>query len=485
MFKLDEQAIMFGATAVENLFFTEYLPDASGDQVKVYLWGLYHSQRGSADYSLKQMAQDLGLEPAQVEAALRYWERRRLVERVSDKPLSYVYHSLGQRVLTGQDGMQDDRAFILFNDAVYAQFDGRRKLRPNDIALAYEWVQDLGLPQEVVLMLLNYCADTRGSNFSFKSAQTLAVAMREDGVMTPEEAENYLSHSKRTHQGARAVLSQFNLRRLPTEPELALYRKWSQEWGFDEAAIIAACQETVSANHPSFSYLDRILDRLRRQGGTSAKEVRGKLEEDNRDAEQLKQVLDILGVGSQHTFTVLPAYRVLLENYAHDLILLAARAVQSRRGAFEDLEPKLLSWKEAGLHNESQVREHLVALKAYQPAMFAVFELSGQEGRPGEQDLMRYRAWITAGHSEAMILEAAGLARSSRQKLRYIDRVLAAWQKEGVTTPEAARAKAPAQPAQKGGKQVSAQMYQQRDNTDEDLGSDIDWLEIARKESGQ
>ncbi|MDD3109180.1 MAG: hypothetical protein PHH32_00880, partial [Eubacteriales bacterium] len=87
MFDLDEQAKIFGITAVENLFFTEYLPDASGDQVKVYLWGLYQSQRGAKDYTLKQMSRDLGLEEAQVEAALRYWERRRLVERVSDKPL--------------------------------------------------------------------------------------------------------------------------------------------------------------------------------------------------------------------------------------------------------------------------------------------------------------------------------------------------------------------------------------------------------------
>ena len=134
MFELDDQARMFGATAVENLLFTDYLPDASGEQVKVSLWGLYHSRQGTADCGLGQMSEALGLEEAQVEAALRYWERRRLVERVSDKPLRYVYHSLVQRALTGQEGLEGDRAFILFNDAVYAQFDGRRKLRPNDIA---------------------------------------------------------------------------------------------------------------------------------------------------------------------------------------------------------------------------------------------------------------------------------------------------------------------------------------------------------------
>ena len=58
------------------------------------------------------------------------------------------------------------------------------------------------------------------------------------------------------------------------------------------------------------------------------------------------------------------------------------------------------------------------------------------------------------------------------------------WKKEGITTPQAARDKAPWASSQ-GGKKVSAQLYRQRENTEEDYASDIDWLEIARKESGQ
>ena len=49
MFKLDDQARLCGSTAVENLFFTEYLPNANGDQVRIYLQGLYQSQQGTAE----------------------------------------------------------------------------------------------------------------------------------------------------------------------------------------------------------------------------------------------------------------------------------------------------------------------------------------------------------------------------------------------------------------------------------------------------
>ena len=212
--------------------------------------------------------------------------------------------------------------------------------------------------------------------------------------------------------------------------------------------------------------------------------MQDKLEEDSRDAERLKQVLEILGVPLQHVFTVLPAYRALLASFPHDMILLAARAVQARRGDFSDLEPKLLSWRAQKLEDAAAVREHLTRLKGYQPAMFAVFELSGQEGPPGEQDLLRYEKWLEAGHSEELIREAAAQARSSRQKLSYIDKVLSAWKKEGIATAEAARKKAPASGAP-GGRKLSAQDYRQREYSEQDYAPDIDWLEIARKESGQ
>lgn len=252
MFHRNDQSRQFGITAVENIFITEYLPGADGDKVKVYLYGLYHSQYEQQDYGVKEMAGALSMDEGQVLAALRYWERRRLVERVNDQPPAFIFHHLGQRFMTGQDQLSGDETYIVFSEAVNTQLGSRRKLRESDISMAYEWVEELGLPQEVVLMLLNHFADTRGAHFSFKSAQTTAVMMKEEGITTTEEAEQYFSHSKHTHSGARAVLAQFNLRRLPTEPELALYRKWAEQWGFDDNAILAACQETAAANNPSF-----------------------------------------------------------------------------------------------------------------------------------------------------------------------------------------------------------------------------------------
>lgn len=432
MFRLDDQARIFGITAVENLFFTEYMPYADGDQIKVYLCALYHSQRGDADLDVKDIASELNLEESLVLAALRYWERRRLVERTQDKPPRYILHHLGQRMLTGQDGFSGDRGFIEFSEAVHAQFKDRRKLRPNDTALAYEWVQDLGLPQEVVLMILNHAADTRGINFSFKTTQPLAVMMKEEGVLTPEDAEQYLSHSKRTHFGARSVLQKFNIRRLPTEPELALYRRWTMEWGFDQEAILAACDETVSANNPSFSYLNGILERLKKRGHQQS--VKETLKKEEKDAAKVKELLDTLGIYQMNPHSLLPAYRQLKEGYEPGMILLAAKSVKARGGTFEHLEPKLIAWKNLGLQGEKDVLGHLKRLKAFEPLLHSIYREAGHEGRVGEPELMRLDGWLKQGFKEELILEAAKQAAGSKAPLNYMNKVLATWQKAGITS---------------------------------------------------
>ncbi len=40
MFGFDEQYAYYGVTPVDNQFILEYLPNATGDAVRVYLYGL-------------------------------------------------------------------------------------------------------------------------------------------------------------------------------------------------------------------------------------------------------------------------------------------------------------------------------------------------------------------------------------------------------------------------------------------------------------
>ena len=361
MFEPDQQLKTFGVTVVENLFITEYLQGAKGDHVKVYLSLLYHCQHTREEIGPEEMALSLDMTAAQVEAALRYWERRRLIERVSDDPPGYRLYHLGQRFLTGHSMEGSDPSYISFNEAVYALFGSERKVRPSDISVAYEWVSDIGLPQEAVIMLLNYMKDTRGKNFSFKSAEAMAVGMKEAGVSTPEEAEDFLGHSRAVHDGARAVLRRFNFRRLPTEDELKLYKTWTSQWGFTLDGILLACAETVKASSPSFGYLNAVLEGLKRRGGGGdAKKIEAQKIKESEIITGAKEVLDKLGTRVS-PISIQKAYQSLLDVAPHDMIVLAAEQVSRRRGIFSDIEPQLIAWKEKGVTDAAKARQLMAA----------------------------------------------------------------------------------------------------------------------------
>ena len=391
MFELDNQSKTFGVTVIENLFITEYLPSAKGDHVRVYLCLLYHCQQSDKTFGIEELATELGMTAAAVEASLRFWERRRLIERFSDSPPSYRLYHLGQRLLTGQDMQGGDLDYISFAEAVYALFGDERKVRPSDISSAYEWVSEIGLTKDAVIMLLNYLKDTRGKNFSFKAAESLAVQMKEAGVSSLEESEDFLNHSRQVHDGTRAVLRRFNFRRLPTEDELKLYRKWTEEWLFTQDGILAACAETVKAATPSFGYLNAILEGLKRRGsGTDAKQVQAHISKDSESLTGAREVLNALGLRTNAT-TILKAYENLLTLAPHDMIVLAAREVALRRGRFEDIETMLKTWKDKGLTNKEAIEKALpqlaqaagkrpsktVAAQQYQQRSYSEDELSG------------------------------------------------------------------------------------------------------------
>ena len=48
MFSFDEQAALFDVTPLPNQFILNYLPEASGDAVRVYLFGLVATGIGEA-----------------------------------------------------------------------------------------------------------------------------------------------------------------------------------------------------------------------------------------------------------------------------------------------------------------------------------------------------------------------------------------------------------------------------------------------------
>ena len=487
MFEMDQDATFYGVTAIENRFLLDYLPAAKGDFIKVYLWGLFACAHKSSDYTLEEMSQELFLTVPDIEAALRYWERRGLVTRLSDHPVQYRFYSPSQRQQTAGTPLQADARQVDFSEAVYALFGDRRKVSPAEIALAWEWVQDIGLQPEVVLMLLSHCMDQRGVQFSFKKAEPLAVRMKEENILTTDDADTFLRHHQAVHDGTRKLLSRMGKRRLPSDDELALYEKWLDEWHFEPRAILDACKETTGGD-PSFKYLDGILKGLKERGsGGTAQQVQQQLKQEQDEKKRVQEVFRRLGV-TLDTPAALRLYKEFAALQPHEVMLLAADECSrtKRQAKAEDMLSLLEAWKNKGLTNEADVKAYLEKFREANLALRSIFDACGHSGRPTAADRALYEKWRSM-MDEDLILFAAEQARNAQgSKMAYLDQVIELWHEAGITDISQAKArKKPENKISKGGKTVSAQQYTQRSYTEDELLSvSDDLIEEARKQRG-
>lgn len=444
--------LQFLTTPVENLFIDEFMARAPGEFVKVYLCGLrlcLYPPPGGVD--LSTIARHLDMDEAMLTAAFSYWERQGLVEIVERNPLSVRYLQIQQQFQRG-----------LMNDAVYPYRDlnnrlqnlfGERLLNNDDYTRVYDWIETLGLSEDAVLMLAQHCIDKAGRRVSFAYMDKTARTWAEKGLTTPEAAREYLERYDETYGGARQILRRWNLRRPPTEEEMALYRKWVRDWNLEPGAVIEACSRMAGVSNPNFLYLDKTLQGLFEQRVHTAEEAVEVLEKRSQTTRSLGAILRELGYqGSASAPELQAMYRRWREDGFSDRTLKRAARQLAREGRNQPqhLNSVLNRWSQWGMVSDQAVSDYLDRLDQ---AGEAVGELLAGWGEARAATGSEKKAWldmIDEGYTPELIAAAAQQATGASHRFAYMRRVLAAWRQAGITTAQEAldadkkRARAPA-----------------------------------------
>ncbi|MBQ7643100.1 MAG: hypothetical protein IJS67_04280, partial [Clostridia bacterium] len=82
------------STEIDNKFISSYLPEATGDAVKVYLYGLF-ACLSDEDASIEKFAEELSFDKEKVVDCFRYWEEFGLVDIISEEPFMVKYLPIG------------------------------------------------------------------------------------------------------------------------------------------------------------------------------------------------------------------------------------------------------------------------------------------------------------------------------------------------------------------------------------------------------
>ena len=157
-----------------------------------------------------------------------------------------------------------------------------RTLNTEELKILLGFVRYLGLPTEVISMLVVYCKERsrqRGNlrNPSLRSIEKEAYAWAERGIDTMEEAAAFITaqNVKNSRMGRLMQLLQIRGRSLTAAEE-----RYASAWldmGFDDEAIGMAYERTcLNTGGLSWAYMNKILQRWHEAGLKTAEAVRSR-----------------------------------------------------------------------------------------------------------------------------------------------------------------------------------------------------------------
>lgn len=275
-----------GITAVSNQFIDQYMPQANGEFVKVYLY-LIRVTQGEQSMSLASIADVFNCTERDVVRALRYWEKEGLMKLTyesrkltgiafcaspaTDAPIeaSPLKEAVVTDVVTAETISEPKRKSLSAGQKrelqekeevrqvlyIAEQYLGRT-LSKTDIDNLLYFYSELHFSADLIEYLVEYCV-SKGSR-SARYIETVALAWASEGISSVQEAKKATTLYNKNYF---TILKAMGIKdRNPVEMEQKMMDNWLQGMGFSLDLIAEACQRTVmQTGQASFPYTDSIL----------------------------------------------------------------------------------------------------------------------------------------------------------------------------------------------------------------------------------
>ena len=285
-------------TEISNRFIDEYMVDANGTFVKVYLYLLRHLD-DDADFSVAEIAELLDCTQNFLYKALNYWEKEGLLEytvsadgMIEQINLVNLSESSGsasryttrpaQKSVPAKKveptkptpaqkldltAMLDDEdvSFLLSTLEQYYQ----HPLSAAEMDAALFIHGELGFSRDLTLLVFEHCILKKKA--SAKYVRTVAQAWHEEGVTTEEDAQTYiLTHS----EVYRAVCEEMGIDSSLGTSQIKYIRSWVNDWHMPMDVVRLACSRTIlSGKGANFNYANGILKSWHEAGVSSVADV--------------------------------------------------------------------------------------------------------------------------------------------------------------------------------------------------------------------
>ena len=306
--------IFLYTSRVENLFISEFMPDAPGEYVKVFLLGLMYAQYDEVMDSRK-IAIVLGLSEDEVEEAWIYWASRgvirRRVELSADgleiehieilSQIGKLYGKAAESEAAETAAADDTEAaapdepaedetdaepeiYESLDDMDYEDVTAERMTDSalRDIYLKYQEVTGrtvsrqetgkiadaiklYGIKPEIFDFAIDYCADLE--KYSIDYIFKVALRWTEEGCETVAEAKALLDRHSMRNSYYSQVFRALGFNRLAAPADREIMDRWFDEMDCSIGEVLDACRAAAGLRDPNLRYVNKVLENRRLEKG--------------------------------------------------------------------------------------------------------------------------------------------------------------------------------------------------------------------------
>ena len=288
----ERRDIFLYSTRVENLFINEFLPDAPGDCVKVFLFGLMYAQFNQ-EIDSRTMALTLGMTEKDVDNAWKYWEARGLVSyiRGADEGSTEIrfirqieqfygksYEEPAGEPETEEAGADESAEEIIeriTNQHLRAIFHKYQDLTGRTISRVEagkltDAIKEYNIEPDVLDFAIDYCAgiDKYSVDYIFK----VALRWTEDGARDVSTVKQMLDRRSKRNDAYRKVFSELGFSRLPNPSDREIMDRWFDVLGCSLADVLNACKAAGGMREPNLRYVNKVIEnRILEKGGVNTR----------------------------------------------------------------------------------------------------------------------------------------------------------------------------------------------------------------------
>ena len=417
-------------TNVENVFITEYLKIASGDAVKVYLYGLYLCRGEGKEISLKEFSDNVNLDEQRIKDIFSYWEEFGLVSVLSLDPLSVEYLPV-RGTFSGKPRKFKAEKYADFTKGVQSLISARM-IPTNEYTEYFTIMETYGIKPEAMLLIIKYCVSLKGEDIGYKYISKVAKDFGNREITTIEKVEEELSsYNLRTGEIVN-VLKALSSKRKPEIEDLNLFKKWTRELNFEPESIVFAASKIKKG---SMNKLDEFLMELFAMKSFSKEEIKAYVENKEKIYQLAVKINRALSVYMEVIDTVVDTYTKKWLSYGYEedtLLFIASKCFKSGNNTLPHMDELIEKLYSLGHIDFTSVNEYFEDIKKTDEFIKKMLVVVGTSRHPNDWDRKMVDTWKNWGFSEDMILEASTLASGKTSPIPYMNGILSNWKRDGV-----------------------------------------------------